>query len=249
MPLTDGLLAYYRLDGGGTDSSGNGRDLAGALGFGTGSGPCGSGGWLNAGVASSAVFGSPVASAAWSLSGWYFPTGTFSATAGNLSLIQSGINAVRIQLLRSTLVPSAVLNNGAHAVAGPAVELDAWSHVALVVAGGSAELFVNGVSAGTTACDASYTVEQVASVAGSGGRVRCGHEGAWPRALSGAEVLALYNGGAGLDPTAAPATGGAVCGTFATTPTVAGTFATAPVVSGTFATTPTVAGTFDVEAC
>jgi hypothetical protein len=81
-----------------------------------------------------------------------------------------------------------------------------WTHVVGTISGTTATLYVNGVSAGTgTFSGTRNSLTNLTSIGGgfsdSGERILQGdidEVGFWNRALTQAEVTALYNGGAGL---------------------------------------------------
>lgn len=193
--LTD-LEAYYRLDSSLADSSGNGRDLdaSGAEAYSTGGGVLGDA--LTAGPAS--VTGLSVAFTDLSTSFWV----KFTATAlseGVHALTEAGGDTLAIVCDRVTRVVT-VTPLGQSSVASAALDTLVWHHVAVVCSGGVLTLYVNGVSVGTGTAPAASTLTGWSS----NPTTRAQHD-EWAiasRAWTEAEVLRLYNGGAGFDPTA-----------------------------------------------
>lgn len=192
MALTDSLRAYYTFDGVATDSTGNGHTLVG------GSPTYASGGvlnqYLNSSTGSTATY--PASDTARTLSFWVRPSGA-SATGRSVGWDGSAIDALGVNIT-DAVGPTASIEVQFVSIS-TSIPTAAWSHIAAVVSGSNVLLYVNGTLIGTAAhsfgtgwSSGTFTVNAAT------GAIGIDEMGVWQRALNVTEVLALYNGGAGL---------------------------------------------------
>jgi hypothetical protein len=195
--LSVGLLAYYRFDGSLADASGNGQTLT-AL-----SGPAYIPGVLGQGASEMSLTRAAVAGvgSACSLSAW-FKVGEDGAS----HVLGFGNLGFSVEL-------DANLTDGSNVfglIDDPSLPFDVSLvqgdkiHVVFVTDGAGSEFYVNGVSRGTSPTVPSVDLSAAAfTLGGNAGPATATDEvGVWDRALTAAEVLLLYDGGAGFDPTA-----------------------------------------------
>lgn len=183
IDLLNGLEAYYRLDSSGADSSGNGRNMNNR----TYSTPGVLGGFQNSSISS--ISGLSIPFAALSISGWFKIPGVGAGMAVNYR--SSGGLLVSIDDINLTATVAGFTTD--------AVATGQWHHLAAVDDGASVTVYLNGVvvGSGTTVSPGTITGFIVGVTAVKIDEV-CHASRAW----SEAEVLRLYNGGAGYDPTA-----------------------------------------------
>jgi hypothetical protein len=205
--LTTALEAYYRLQGNGTDESGNTRTLT-MSGAGYGAAKIGNGLFTGSGSRSGGV--GLTDSGPLSVSAWVKP----SLVDESVVVLRAGGLAVKVT---SDTAAASVCKRSSEAAAlagGTTDPLtpDEWSHVVVVEDAASGvstvvRVYVNGVLAATTntftrdAGQSSATLEALANDGGSYD-VPIDEVALYSIALSAEQVAALYNGGAGFDPTA-----------------------------------------------
>lgn len=194
--LTD-LLGYYRFDGNADDSSGNSRNLSAV---GTYASPGVIGQYLTSGAPAVTSLSIPVTSAGGvSLSAWVRFTG--GAVAQDVTChIESATGTIIRVLARRATAAVRVTGLPAVSVTASGLAADAWHHVVASCSGSTLTLYVDGALVGTTSCTLPDTVAQFSCQAGT--LVKWDEFAAWGRSLTAAEVLQLYNGGSGYDPTA-----------------------------------------------
>jgi hypothetical protein len=202
VDLLTGLLAYYRLDGALTDSSGNGRDLTPPGDETYGAGVLGQA--LAGGSAATVAVSVPVTD--FSLACWIKLTSHGSIVASQSAFgIQQADTTVILQVAGQGGAGASAMKVRVAALGEPNITLsglsNGWHHVAAVCSGGVLTVYRNGVSAGTGNAPAATTAEIISAVAPTsfGLLDECGF---YSLALSAAQVAALYNGGDGFDPTA-----------------------------------------------
>lgn len=208
MALTDNLQAYYKLDessGNASDSSGNGNTATNVNSTAYSSGKINNGASLVA--ASSNHF--TIADAAsvrvvngWTVSFWIKPT---SLVNGYVLNCRSGENGWGIGTDTSghILVYS---GSGAfgNTTSTATMSTGTWYHVVVDFEGTSTKLYING-SLDSTLSNANITNPNTTVYMGRKATSADTYQdgildevGIWSRALSGAEVTSLYNGGAGF---------------------------------------------------
>lgn len=197
--LLTGLEAYWRLDGSGDDSSGNGRTLVPGTKMTYGAGQIVNG--LTGGDGSYAGFGNL---SVYSISGWLRSSGGgLNGTAGSLALRNMAESLIGGS-------PISVVGNGTDervgigGIAGPWFAGDgaSWKHFVIVVPGTGVAYsgYIDGDLVGETGSGGRLNRVTIDAVAdGSGG---VDEVAVYSVALSASQVAALYNGGAGFDPTA-----------------------------------------------
>jgi hypothetical protein len=192
VDLLTGLLAYYRLDGALTDSSGNGRDLT----------PPGDETY-DAGILGQALAGGSAATVAvsvpvtdFSLACWVKLTSHGFIVAQQAAFgIQQADTTVILQVAGQGGAGASAMKVRVAALGEPNITLsglsNGWHHVAAVCS--------SGVRTGNA--PAATTAEIISAVAPTSFALldECGF---YSLALSAAQVAALYNGGDGFDPTA-----------------------------------------------
>lgn len=187
--LLTGLVAYYKLDGNATDSGGSGRDLtpSGAT-YGAGKiGQCLTGGLASRTPLGGLTAGQPLTVAAWlkpasdfpdTFAGVSFPgaaSGVFGDGGGNIAL-------------------------GTFGSAGSSpVVVGVWKLFTAAWNGTDVFGYVNAAELATAPeAPPDVTADEFRLFVGGEGLVSIDEAGVWSRALTPAEVAALYNGGAGL---------------------------------------------------
>jgi hypothetical protein len=205
VDLLTGLYAYYRGDDNMQDSSGNGRHL-------TALGETYSTGKINNGLATSSGSLAGIWTALnvqdYSISGWFYGTpgsdGIYRSRASfglsNFKISHAatgssgGVNLVLSDTIMSVpAVDSIPLNVWNHIVI-------TWDHVAVEY-----KCYVNGVSQAINSLGFSANGTAPSSLTWDSNATRqspSDEMGIWTICLSQAQVNALYNGGAGFDPTA-----------------------------------------------
>lgn len=193
-----GLLAYYRLGEDGADSSGNGLDLSPA---GAGFGPGVLGQQMTTGSAGR-VGGLGSSPAAWTVSSW------FEVPEGVLNFASNFGGCVLVGALHPLGLRGAFFDgyqpgdeNGVWAYILPA----GFHHLVAACDGAEMRCYVDGsftglarpVIAADFADDVTVHTNEMAAM-----ETPVSHVAVYSRALSAADVAALYNGGAGFDPTA-----------------------------------------------
>lgn len=209
MPLSAQPLAFYRNNG--TDATGNGNTLAATGTPGTGPGIDGTpdaamvvgatvGLWSGAAM----VTGGPFSISAWAKLTAVPPTGPLVLT--NLSPAFPATEP-HIEIdLNPTDVEVGFFYRGSTAFAtGPAVADAGWHHYVLTATPDTVKLYVDGVLTDTQTGTADFTGISSFGIALNVGTETLSEQyiGVWGAVLTQADVTALYNGGAGLDPTAA----------------------------------------------
>ena len=196
--LQIGCEAYYALDDNGNDSSTNARHLNAGLSYTTGGilGQCTRDG-------SGAKNGIAVAAVPMTLSCWFRPGGTLGDGNGEWSVWSQDFSRMfGVRAIRNDIGSVARVRTVFDNVAGDAtstITLNAWSHVALICESTGCRLFLNGQLSQTLAAKTSFTAENV-WIDPTTSRMFIDECAWWSRALSFAEVAALYNGGVGLNP-------------------------------------------------
>lgn len=189
--------AYYRFQGDGTDSSGNGRALtliggsyvAGLIGLGS------------LGKSTGAQLPVSVATG-FTLSVWLQSLDSleYDGTGASVSLLSDFVR-YGIQLVATWETSLEVkFDAGVGITELEPIGLSGWEHAAIVWDGSEARFFLNGglVRTGNIA-----TVPEMIDIQGEGDFPSAYDElGVWDVALSESQVQQLYNGGAGFDPTA-----------------------------------------------
>jgi hypothetical protein len=177
------LLAYWKLDGDGADSSGNALDLTVAGTYNTGH----LGQALATGDASFAGMG---VGRTYTVAGWAkLVTEDLDGTAGSIS-VQRGNN---------TEIASVRITSGSGLVVvgvGTAILPGVWHHFALAVSGGVATVYVDGVMVGTDTVPNDVFMN-ITIYTEAVGNSWWDEVGVWQSVLSAAAVARLYNGGAG----------------------------------------------------
>lgn len=215
MALTDGLLAFYKLADV-NDASGGGFTLtnnntctfvAGLIGNAVSTGASNT----NKSLSSTTQFGL-TAIADRTLSCWVKVIGSQFEGAGNNTFISMSYTDIVYDItgnsstgvMMGTLRPG-VGNNEYNAT--HTISTSAFSHLVITNVGTAGTAYINGTQVGT------WTLAQAGATGGSGvsvGKLNYSSNvwyssavvdgfGVWGRALSGAEITTLYNGGAGLE--------------------------------------------------
>lgn len=198
MALTDGLLAYLKLD----EASGTRHDAHGAYDFaeagtvGAGAGKIGSAADFaasNSDYLSNADLNDDLG-ATFSLSMWIY----YRALPGFSALYDGAARTPAMFIAAPTLG----YDSGGYLDFSVPWSSGEWQHLAVVQSGGGRTYYRNGVqtAVGAGAAASAGTLVLGANVSGGGspwdGLID--EFGAWSRALGESEILALYNGGAGL---------------------------------------------------
>lgn len=205
--LTD-LIAYYRFNGNGNDSSGNSRHLtvnSGTLVAGKVNGALNGGGAVIDGLTIPTT-------GELTISMWV----NLGANVGDIGAtaqvqVTSAFGDAYVGLVQNSrdgsdtgLVVNATAQSIGLSLSGTITSDTQWIHVVAVLGSSGLMIFyVNGVNEG----DNSYalfpfTIDSIAVVSNIDYPSNVGDVGIWNRALSEAEILQLYNSGNGLDPTA-----------------------------------------------
>lgn len=215
MALTDNIVSYWKCD----ESSGNLADSAGSntltnvntTGFTTGI--------INNGinlVAASSRYFEKTSSGAAGLSGmtdltisfWFKPAANVTSEQEFVTVYSSGAGqrSYRFYADNGTLnfQNSADGTNSSPSLVSQTLSSGTWYYIALTKSGTTATYYVNASSLGTGVAAASQFSSTDPFRVGT--RVAAGdfangvldEIGIWSRALSGAEITSLYNGGAGL---------------------------------------------------
>lgn len=201
MPLTDGLVAWYKMDeasGTRADSSGNGNTLTatgGSVGSTTGI----------IGNAASFASGGGYLSRAQLITSGSFSFALFVKIVNDGSgdpnvMLQNGTGVQKISWSNGDSAFKGTSNNVAIVTTG-ADSFGVWYHLALTNDGTRQRFYQNGVLVDSNACVPNYTGLTSFEVGDSTqvGDLLVDLCGVWSRRLSGAEVSQLYNGGSGRD--------------------------------------------------
>lgn len=207
MALIDNLVSYYKLD----ESSGNAADSVGANTL-TNTSTTYAAGLINNGAiynasSSKLVMGSTAFSASYSYSFWIYRNsgGSF------YGLISKDDGSTRVLSILSTSTGNVQgtvwLSTGNVSITDFAISNSVWNHVVVTIDSGvNLKVYLNGSNIQTTAISFGALTTSFGTWFGadqfSGGRWfldgKLDEIGWWSRALTGAEVTSLYNGGSGL---------------------------------------------------
>lgn len=224
MNLKTGLLAYYRFEGNTLNSYGPAPALPAGGTFAAGGliGQCKttwatqSSGW------------NPVAGMTWSWSWWFkVPTGSANGVGCDVDLFDSAT---------ATVVETAYVGAGTSGqlqidggLVGPALTHDgSWHHIVVVSDGASRKVYLD-VAEVMSVTVTPHNLGDIGAFLTGDFNCPIDEMGVWGVALTPPQVSALYNGGAGLDPTGV----GTVVGTVTITVTITGTINLSPLVTGT----------------
>lgn len=198
--LTTGLVAYYRLEGGYTDSSGNGNNLS-AAGLDFGSGKLGQGATGGSGTTASLSLDEPFSVSAWVQA----PEGddTWNALLFTGGLTPRG----GLRLTYNRGATAAFIIRDFDVTGEPAsytAPSGAFNHYVIVFETTGTTLYVNGVEAivGSAMSAGTFNTFVLSPEGAAPTYLSIDEVAVYSIALSPAQVGALYNGGAGFDPTA-----------------------------------------------
>jgi hypothetical protein len=205
--LLTGLAAYYRLgeaSGDAADSSGNARTLTQHGGVGSAAGKLGNARSFAAASGQYLFRGAPFwTSGQFGVSLWLWLT---TPSAPQFVWQQDGTPlGPPPELVVAAGVPQFTAGDS-NSVSGPAPAAQTWVHLVCVYDGAGIRLYrdgslagsLNGAAADFTGASAFYLGASAGTAALDG---RLDEVAVYSRALTAAEVLRLYNGGAGYDPT------------------------------------------------
>lgn len=197
-----GLLAYYRLAADLLDTSGNGLDLSdGGAGYGFFDGPpISPDGFLDTGSGSVAP-GWTLTTA--SVSAWVRTTGSTmgGSTSGTIAFQTAGDSWLSLGWRRT---PSAnfSVSAGLSTAGSGSLTNNTWAHLCVTCGGAATKVYLDGAEVATSATvPPAATAITTLFVSATAKADQC-HAAVYDRALTAADVAALYNGGAGFDPTA-----------------------------------------------
>jgi len=132
--------------------------------------------------------------APYSVSFWVSPNAIIATNQGCFE------SSTLFMFLQGTTGKMVLQNTGSFATVA-AVGTGAFHHIVCVLNGASSAIYLDNVKATGTVSGNSSGATRIGSTSGGGGEFLDGkidEFGLWSRALSDADVLALYNGGAGL---------------------------------------------------
>lgn len=220
MALTDGITAYYKMEGNSNDSvsTNNGTDASG-ISYSSSYGKITQG--VQAATAGTSKIDIPSgiygitsgASPTFTVAGWVRYTGSFSAGQNGLEIVTIKVaGAIRVAAWFSedSSAPSGRLHLILRNTGGTLSEniqavnraSSTYFHIAITYTGGVLQAYVNGATANSVSAtiqnataDSGYIYSRVTGspVTPEGDEV-----GFWSRALTGAEITELYNSGTGL---------------------------------------------------
>lgn len=199
-----GLLAYYRLGEDTLDSSGNGRDLTGGSpSFSFDAGPLNDGACMVSGTPALAV---AIPATAYSLSAWFGCPGTTigGSSPGYIRLDRDNGGLEHLFSLNWQRTPTRSCYAGVTLEAAQLYTTDlsnSWHFLVVSSDGTTLRGWLNGVSLGSSVVvPPAATITQIQVTANAKAYVQ--QVAIYGRALTSADAAALYNGGAGFDPTA-----------------------------------------------
>lgn len=214
--LLAGLLAFWRFDGDLTDNSGAGNTLAevypgvtygaGVIGQGLAAQPASSGAYVTGSV--DGVAGASVSGSAWSRSVWLRGGGGYSTVAArdpvDVSVFYATISDEYLSLYVSEFDGEG-LPNALSYFAEVGLDPD-WHHLVATCDGsGLVKAYYNGEEVDSLSIpNVGNSFSEWTSVFADQNQAHARIDlfGIWNRCLLPAEVITLYNGGAGFDPTA-----------------------------------------------
>lgn len=193
--LLTGLLAFYRFDGNGNDSSGNGQNMA-MTGDGYGPGLLGQA--LVQGFGTAAI---PLTSGVWSLSAWVeTPTISQTDNGGRIEFTDPFIGPEVFRVVGGDGdLPVISFYDSSFAYPVPDAS---WVHVVAVCDGSTQSVYIDGELYGPNTVTPALPDGKITCIADRDLSTPFDLVGVWNRLLTSGEVATLYNGGAGFDPTA-----------------------------------------------
>lgn len=207
MALTDNLVAYYKLDessGNAADATGNGFTLTNNNTVSYATGLINNGADLgtsntNKTLATSTSLG--ITTGDFTVSFWYKNDGTDREFDGQVSI---GTGSYSMIFFRNGTNNRWFLatSGGGNTLITESITNSTWYFLTMVKSGGTVTVYVNATSKGSTSTLGSsagvhFTVGGFPDY-GWYGTNKIDEVGVWSRALSGAEITSLYNGGSGF---------------------------------------------------
>lgn len=204
MALTDNLLAYYKFDGNSNTSVGSNNGTDTSITY--SAGKISDGADFNGTSSNIKLAVETTMTTSFTIAGWV-KTDVNNAYKG---IYYSGENTNAWALfMQNTGKIELLENNLAEYVGATVLSTGTWYHVALVKStdsGTNLTIYVNGASDGTASCGSVQTpttfayfgIKRESGVNSNFWDGMLDEFGLWDRALSGAEISELYNGGAGL---------------------------------------------------
>lgn len=199
VDLLTGLLAYYRFQADGTDSSGNGHDLTTLEGAGFGAGLLANA--LTSGFLSDSVTIGSFTTFSWSC-WWKCSPDLLEFSTGGLFTMRRTAGQPVGGILIAGVAGDAAAQITVGSISLPPVPNDGtWHQVVAVRVGASLTAYLDGVEAGTGVVSGSAATKFDLGVTGDV-TTPLDEVGIWDIALSAEQIAALYAAGVGFDPTA-----------------------------------------------
>ena len=190
--LAAGVVGWWKLDGNSTAAFGGYVGVDTSVTY--AAAQINTGAVFTGGTSRIAVTSGPALGTVFSISAWLFPTSNAPSYGGIVS--RSGVAS---GLFRKSTTKLSLFDAADHLSAG-SVPISTWTHVVLTSDGTSIRFYLNGALDTTTVyVPTSFTVGQFGSDTSNEGFIGTIDEvGCWTRAISLAEVQALYNTGTGI---------------------------------------------------